>query len=194
MHGSLYDMIRGKMFVMDLWEGTHVVRVGSTEFTSASGSSRKQGDSSFRPIHDRIEWPSLMIEAGWSESVGRLKIDAAWWLGNSGNHTRIVLLTSFKRQTQNLVIDRYGLDTVQGIGTRTASSGMRTVTRCFQTIHIDISGTGPIVDGAPLTLPFDAIMRRQPTSHSAEKDVSFSAADLVVWADLVAKEIRRIGV
>jgi fermentation-respiration switch protein FrsA (DUF1100 family) len=47
-------------------------------------STSKELDASFKPSYrGKHGWPSLVIEAGLSESLVKLRRDAAWWLTNS---------------------------------------------------------------------------------------------------------------
>jgi hypothetical protein len=84
--------------------------------------------------------------------------------------------TSYQRTTQTLLIQKYMYERVERNGP--------------QCINVDIGGANPIVSGAPLTSPFDAVIRRQPTPESLEGDIELDTANLVNWAHRVAKEIR----
>ncbi|KAG0635654.1 hypothetical protein HOY80DRAFT_892692, partial [Tuber brumale] len=59
--------------------------VGCTQF-QVLGCRSKQGDAGLRPATRQREtdWPSLMIEVGYSESLPLLRCDTQWWLLNSG--------------------------------------------------------------------------------------------------------------
>lgn len=59
--------------------------MGSTTRTVQSGSS-KESDSAWKNANIRDhedDFPCLVIESGMSESLGRLRSDASWWIENS---------------------------------------------------------------------------------------------------------------
>jgi hypothetical protein len=183
-------MLTAKLNAIGLSEAVHYESDGSTRFTCRSGESKKESDSGLRPADDGIEWPSMIIESGWSESLARLRGDVGWWLTCHEDGTRTVLLISYKRAIETLRIDRYERVQSDYIQTRSTQNRPRLIPSCTRTISIDISGDNPVVSGAPLTLPFEAIMRRQPRPNSAEGDLEFDHNDLVIWANSVAKRIR----
>jgi len=127
------------------------------------------------------------MEAGWSESVSRLRIDAQWWLSAQlpPNNTTLAVLVSFKRPQRTFGLEKYEIiPTATGIRTRSAPLGLQNIARSTGTATIDIRTTPPTVIGAPLILPFTGIMQRPPTA--AERDISLSAADLESWATGIA--------
>src|SRR5256714_969832 len=69
--------------------------LGATKFQVRRAS--KEGDSAFKPRSIRLheaDWPTIVIEAGWSESLRKLRLDAGFWLEDSGGEVKIVLLFS----------------------------------------------------------------------------------------------------
>jgi hypothetical protein len=47
----------------------------------------KEGDTTFKPLSMRpreADWPTIVIEAGWSDSLRKLRLDACFWLEDSG--------------------------------------------------------------------------------------------------------------
>jgi hypothetical protein len=75
-------------------------------------SSSKEGDSTFKPSAFRekdTDWPAIVFEAGLSESLGRLRTDAAWWLMNSNGDVNIVLVISLQRAQSRIQIERGSL-------------------------------------------------------------------------------------
>src|SRR5438045_8118829 len=58
-----------------------------TKITRMGMSNRDlYGDAVYKPtiLKNKDDWPTLVLEAGLSESLPRLRIDAGWWLTNSG--------------------------------------------------------------------------------------------------------------
>ena len=75
--------------------------LGGTTFKTPRVS--KEGDSAFKPLSIRpreADWPTIVLESGWSESLTRLRRDAHIWLENSGGDVKIVLLFSIGREQQ----------------------------------------------------------------------------------------------
>ena len=71
-----------------------VVDVGAARF-HCPGKRSKEGDNGMMcPTRSGrgIEWPNLMIEVGYSEPLNQLRIDAEWWLVNSGGLARMVII------------------------------------------------------------------------------------------------------
>jgi len=87
---------------------------GSAEFKD-TGTKNKQGDSGLRPNPPRSagnRFPTLVIEAGDSESLPRLYEDRDWWFDNSSptlpqGDVKIVLLIKVYLQTKRIVIEQW---------------------------------------------------------------------------------------
>ena len=59
------------------------------------GKRSKEGDNGMMcPTRSGrgIEWPNLMIGVGYSEPLNQLRIEAEWWLVNSGGLARMVII------------------------------------------------------------------------------------------------------
>lgn len=73
-----------------------IVKVGAARFHCCPGKRNKEGDHGMRcstRFGRGIEWPNLMIEVGgYSEPLSQLRINAEWWLVNSGVLTRMVII------------------------------------------------------------------------------------------------------
>jgi hypothetical protein len=93
MHGTLMGFIIGELAAMGLVSGLHYASTGSARYSHRlNPNSQKEADSSIGPaIPD--PWPALVIEAGWSEGLSRLRIDAQWWLSAElpPNNPRLVV-------------------------------------------------------------------------------------------------------
>src|SRR5256714_6825485 len=72
--------------------------LGATTFRTPRAS--KEGDSTWKPKSIRpheADWPTIVIESGWSESLTKLRQDVRVWLEDSGGDVKIVLLFSIGR-------------------------------------------------------------------------------------------------
>jgi len=188
MHISLINYIMEEMGRMGLRSLHDYVGLGSTRFQHRSNNSFKEPDSALAPITSP-EWPSLVIEAGWAETLARLHIDAQWWLSARvppNNTTALVILVSFTKSQRTFRLEKYELVTVtRSVATRSAPLGVRNLATCTAVTTIDIRSTPPIITGAPFVLPFAGIMRRPPIAP--EQNISMSAVELEEWAVTIAR-------
>ena len=125
MHHLLLDFIKEDMRRMGLQSAYDYISIGSGRCEHHSRNSFKEADGSIapslQPVPGQPPWPSFVIEAGWSESLGRLRIDAEWWLSAQipPNNTTLVVLVSFKRVQRTFHLEKYELVAVSnGISTR----------------------------------------------------------------------------
>src|SRR3954463_15604001 len=164
--------------------------LGATTFKTPRVS--KEGDSAFKPLSIRpneADWPTIVLESGWSESLTRLRRDAHIWLENSGGDVKMVLLFSIGRTARTMVIEKWENRPVPANRpvTRSITSAAAPQTPSqIQAITIDSNSN--TVNGAPLILEFQKIFLRQ-TVPPLEHDFTFTAQDLsgfatVFWAGL----------
>ena len=117
------------------------------------------------------DWPTLVFEAGISESLRRLRMDAAWWLMNSKGDVNIVIVISLHRAQATIQIEKWELGPVR-IRTRSEQPvPTKTQEIIISTDHFD---------GAPLVLEFQKIFLRP--AILPERDFTFSAQELSIWA------------
>ena len=96
----------------------YVLPMGSTTFTNTNGSN-KEADASFVPkTRSDDEWPGLVVEVGYSQSLPSLRQNAKWWLesrprivtpGVVIHGVSQVLLLKFKRQEHIIIIESWVL-------------------------------------------------------------------------------------
>ena len=149
----------------------------------------KEGDSALKPLNMRprgADWPTIVLESGWSESLTRLRRDAHIWLENSGGDVKIVLLFSIGRTARTMIIEKWENRPVPANRPATRSITRAVATSPnpppqtptqIQAITIDSS----TVNGAPLTLEFRKIFLRQAVPP-LEHDFTFTAHDLLTFA------------
>ena len=155
-------------------------RIGSTTFRGTSSS--KEADDSWKPITLRpnaLDWPTLVLEAGVSESLRRLRNDARWWLSNSGGRVNIALIFHINQGTRTILIEKWEtIPVTGGPATRSRRPPAQIPTQ-MQAVTIDQNN----VTGAPLTLQFHGVFLRPP--NPPEQDLVFTAQDLRAWSDMV---------
>jgi hypothetical protein len=88
--------------------------VGSGRFKSPRGNS-KEGDTCYVPEArsprggHNWPWPSLVLEAGVSESLPQLRADAAWWFSNSDGDVKITILIGVDTHHREVTIEKWEL-------------------------------------------------------------------------------------
>lgn len=154
-------------------------------------SSKKEGDSSLRPKWCRAgkrHWPTLVFEAGVSESRAELRTDAEWWLRNSSGEVKIVIIILIRPAQKSIWIEKWCLQPHPPVAPTTrANPPIATKIQelsIIQNLSIPTpadSTTTYAVTGAPLILEFEKLYLRAPVLP--EGDVIFTAADLQALAD-----------
>ena len=157
-----------------------LVNIGATTFKTPRVS--KEGDTAFKPRSIRArkaDWPTIVIESGWSESLTRLRQDARGWLENSRGKVKIVLLISIGRRARTIIIEKWENRPVSANRAATRSNTTQTPT---QIQVITINSDSNTVNGAPLTLEFRKIFLRQAVPP-LEHDFTFTTQDLSEFAN-----------
>ncbi|KAJ6157567.1 hypothetical protein N7470_005159 [Penicillium chermesinum] len=135
-----------------------VVSDGSARM--AGHSSHKEPDSQYMPEDDISGWPTVVLEVGYSESPGKLKCDAAWWLANSNGEVKLVITIAIDKRQPQITIECIVLDNFI-LPAHNNRPHYRTVTRQHLTItrRQGIITTRPSV---PLRITVQEIMGRSP--------------------------------
>ena len=167
--------------------------MGGTAFKGFRCS--KEGDSTYKPESrdGKACWPTIVFEAGFSESLPKLRTDAAWWLTNSRGDVKIVVVVSIRRPQRMLLIEQWCMAPHPGpsAATRTRSNANAPLQVPRPTQELTIIQDPPIpplpntvptytVTGAPLTFDFAKLLLRAPVPP--EGNVIFTAADLQAFA------------
>jgi hypothetical protein len=146
-------------------------------------ASSKEGDSAYKPYPSRgrkADWPTIVFEAGISESLSRLRIDTGWWLTNSGGDVNIVIIIAVNQRQLRIQVEKWEL-ALPDLGRPCTRSNQQMPARTHEiTIYPDAITGAPLVVGAPMVLEFDKIFLRPATPP--EIDVVFTAEDLSGWA------------
>lgn len=179
---------------------------GATTYTSVDLRSRKQADSSLKPVKrgGADDWPTIVFESGVSESLRRLRVDAKWWLMNSGGEVNIVILISINKAENKIAVEKWclAMPALPLPATRSANNSQMTP-NCVQEIavaehspHITPAANATTVrldngrlysiSGAPAVLELEKLLERAPTA--SETDIFLSADELARWADGVLYE------
>ena len=127
-------------------------------------------------MRNKHQYPTLVIEAGWSQTLQKLREKARWWFDKSKGDVKIVLLVKSSPRSYHIRIEKWKLAPAasrQGATTTRAAAAMTP-----QRIHVvgiaranGIGNAHPnrfdpasyVVTGGPLQLEFIDIFLRQPT-------------------------------
>ncbi|KAK3352340.1 hypothetical protein B0T25DRAFT_541740 [Lasiosphaeria hispida] len=67
-----------------------------------------EGDSTGTPWPQRIKgWPTLVIEAGDSQSLEALRMDMEWWFRASNHQVKILLLAKLDRHGRRITLEKW---------------------------------------------------------------------------------------
>lgn len=157
------------------------------------GTKGKQGDQIFLPAPRQpaggqvVDWPTLVLEIGVSESKPKLEEDTKWWFNNSNGRVRIVLLVLVRKQ--KVIFEKWQLvpPDAPANATRLYIASLRQQSlhmpplgmqaaanqRYYSAQEVTVDGNG--VTGAPMFLPFRALFDRDP--RPGETDVAITAQD-----------------
>ncbi|KAL7629199.1 hypothetical protein AAE478_000719 [Parahypoxylon ruwenzoriense] len=163
-----------------------------------SGGGGGQADSSGGPIPERqYAWPTLVIEAGYSESLQYLRDDMKWWFSESNHDVKIVILAKFDYRQQEIILEKWEEEPweEEPRGARPGATTARSVGLFApvqqQTITITKNPTNPVsynVARGSLVLSFRLLFLRNP--GPGEGDIVFSIPDLEWYAERVWAEVE----
>lgn len=187
-HLTLSDEVNEKLRGMGLPKRS-MWPCGGTTYDGFTTS--KEGDSTYKPKcrAGKGTWPTLVFEAGLSETLSKLRTDADWWLTNSKGQVKIAIVVSIKPAQKSLWIEKWCLQPRTPAMPATRANPPQVATKMQE---LTITKNPPIltppgntatyaVTGAPLILEFAKLLLRAPVPP--EGDVIFTIADLQAWAD-----------
>ncbi|RFU26471.1 hypothetical protein B7463_g9873, partial [Scytalidium lignicola] len=207
LHRTLDDKISGKAMMMRLDDELVATGAATFRYKDNTGNllSSLEGDSARKPISLRPtedHYPTLVIEAGFTQSWNSLRIKARAWFASSRHQVKIVLLVKLDRNQRRITFEMWKefpppLPPETRRVTRSASDLQP---RCAHTIHITRdAGVNDVhqdrfnpasynVIGGPLQLGFADIFLRQPVGQEA--DIIISNAELISYAITVWKAVH----
>lgn len=146
--GYIVSRIDKAVWDMGLQNG--ILKQGAKTFTNLAGqpyAGSSEGDASYTPIlaNGKVRpWPSLVLEVGYTESMGHLRMKADWWLVTSGFDVKVVLLVKLTARHGHIRIEKWKGISNHRTGATTTRS-YETASRqpgCVQTVTISRSGIG----------------------------------------------------
>lgn len=208
LHLHLNDIIGGILAEMNLQR--ELVNVGATDYPyldhTGNRKSQGEGDSCRRPLflRGRNDFPTLVIEAGYSQTWPSLRNKARWWFEASSCSIKIVLLIKLTPGSPDIMIEKWTVDQLPPtrpgrVTTRVIAAQNQPVFSpvCVQTIQITQAPGVSLYDRrrfAPssyrvtrglLRLEFKDLLLREPCQ--GEGDLILGTAELQEFASLVWK-------
>lgn len=195
LHLGLYTKTQSRIDekgLEDQW-----IAIGSATFRPLGHPDGDGGeaDSSGGPYPQRggrEDWPTLIIEAGDSETLPDLHKDMKWWFSASDHQVKIVILAKIERSQGRIIVEKWievPAPPRQGATTtRAAAAAPAPMLQPVLDQVIDINGIGspPVYTVTrALCLDFHLLFPRQPSL--GEGDVTIGIPDLQdygrrVWA------------
>ncbi|KAJ9293631.1 hypothetical protein DTO271G3_7513 [Paecilomyces variotii] len=178
-HATLGQRMQAQIFQMEVgWD--EFVAINATAMKGRN-NSKKEGDSAWqneklRPSKE--DWPNVVIEAGLSGSLARLRSDARWWIENSVGKVLIVLVVWIQGASKRVKIEKW----IPDVQLERCSPRLSSPTKVAD-IEID-QLSASVCHGAPLRLEFERVFGRPPR-NVLEHDIIFMQTDLEDWARLL---------
>lgn len=108
------------------------------------------------PHHDpREDWPSLIVETGFSESQRQLVTDCHWRFANSDNEVKIVLLFDIPQTGASRVVIQVTQSTTFIFFCSSAANSLRTRGIHFRWLFFNISCASPCANKGYFVLTID---------------------------------------
>ncbi|KAJ9203714.1 hypothetical protein DTO021D3_2508 [Paecilomyces variotii] len=191
LHQNLMNAITAELQNMGITMQYYAVQ-GAGRVRSQN-SREKEPDNSFRPINTRPKFsdlPTFVIEVGVSKTLNNPRNDAFFWLTQTNDRVKIVLLIHSSRDhsiaTRPLVITMEVWQTINNPRPHRANSAARPrIPVRTQTVTITRQGNGPpVTTGAPLLLPVNVLFESVPP-FVTQSDVSLPAVVLEMYANII---------
>ncbi|KAF7173838.1 hypothetical protein CNMCM5623_006051 [Aspergillus felis] len=143
---------------------------GTTTRLLCARTKGKQPDGCLFPKariqRDREAWPTLVIEAGVTASLPRLREEARWWLRNSQGEVRVVLVLGIHRQRRTLIIEKWEQQERSLTHQRQLPRQPEASPQAYAAQTIEISSES--VSGTPLVLHFEELLERPRQGREAD--------------------------
>ncbi|KAI1463056.1 uncharacterized protein F4812DRAFT_464055 [Daldinia caldariorum] len=171
LHLGLYKAFIKQLFLTRQDESW--AEIGSATFEGHPGGNNKEGDSSGGPTPVRYfkgAWPTLVIEAGLSQTLPQLQLGMRWWFSTSDHQVKIVLLVKFDYTNQSILIERWEEEAINPqsrpgattTGQVTRSNALQPLLRQRITITRDATTDSYHVTSGALELSFRLLFLRDP--------------------------------
>ena len=143
------------------------------------------------------DWPTLVVEAGHSESLNRLRDDMRWWFLASNHDVKIVILAKFDYRRRHILLERWEEQECHPQGAMTRSrTAVQQQHELVPTLQQEITitrnaTTNPAsynVTRGALVLGFKLLFLRDP--GPGEGDFVINVGELQEYAEWVWQFVR----
>ncbi len=160
---------------------TSIIATGSARFGRLAGRS-KEANVSYKPISRVMEdeWPSFVIEVGVSQSLAMLRRDAAFWITNSDQRTRIVIVLSINRRDRQILVERW--EEVPKRRPNQSTANYSSIPGLMQslTLNADVEYDGPSLE-IPAEKLFDRLPQNIPGGEFLLTPDKLNVFNTTIW-------------
>ncbi|KAN0074148.1 hypothetical protein V8E54_008085 [Elaphomyces granulatus] len=153
------------------------------------GNWIKQADQCWAPPRQKPVKPFMILEVGLSQSRNQLARDAHGWLESPGTSVRLAITMNINRQRPEILITPW----------KPCPKPCHVVTRAASQERINLATPSEVVTitrpnnittvSSDITLPFKAVMGREPRPHTAETDFNITKEQLKDLAERIWVEL-----
>ncbi|CAM6033322.1 unnamed protein product [Sphagnum compactum] len=173
---SMFEM---KLLLLDF--RASLAATGSARFGCPAGRS-KEPDVGYKPISREMQdgWPSFVIEVGVSQSLAMLRRDAAFWITNSDQRTRIVIVLSINRRDRRILVERW--EEVPRRRPNQSTANYSRIPGLMQslTLNADVEYDGPSLE-IPAEKLFDGMPQNIPGGEFLFTPHNLNAFNRTIW-------------
>lgn len=209
LHGDLDEKIYNDVGRLGLGNEWRRLGASTYELLNAQGTliTKGEGDSARKPRSMRpsaTDWPTIVIEAGYSQSLNSLRTKKDWWFNSSGHQVKIVILAKLYKGWRKILLEKW-IEVIPqvhqaptNVTTRAQSRAAAAVIQApvpflAQTIEVQMragittaqrsNATSYTVTSGPLTLEFERLFLRRP--GQTERDLVVDDRELRDFASYV---------
>ena len=177
------------------------LRDEGSKLLTRRGKGQGEPDSSFQPRGARqtSDWPTLILEVGWSQSLPSLRQTMRWWFDASQHAVKIVILMKIRAETNSIMIEKWVEQLLPQPTHMARSFANRLAPTRAQEITISSSiNFTPMrppqnndfqVISDPLIIDFNLLFLRAPAQDTNEGDLLLTAQHLRQIAVKVFEEV-----
>ncbi|KAJ5571237.1 hypothetical protein N7535_004897 [Penicillium sp. DV-2018c] len=156
----------------DMAVGRRVAPCGATHIDTPERS--KQADRSWKPARQQREFPTVVLEIGFSEMRQKLESDIAWCINGSKGQVRMGITLEIERRSRSIEIFSWVPAFELSLCNTYITAGDRQIIdrritnppppQMTQKILLTggRDGSSPTTEGAPLTIPFRTLLLDEP--------------------------------
>ncbi|OKL59168.1 hypothetical protein UA08_05807 [Talaromyces atroroseus] len=154
-----------------------------------SEDREKRPDTSYQPVYlpsgRSDKWPSLVIEAGWSETRAKLEHDARWWIGASKGDVKGVITAAVQQGSRSIILEYWH----SVLSPLRSDPDKRVIKLTHRTTISQGNKNSPIqVSNVPFIIPFEDMFLRGADANTKEYDIVISREELELYAIRVWKD------